>query len=148
MTTDEKYYDVEYRMWLYPGEREGIKEQEAIEKKRQEEEAKKRYVTIKYQKRQEKGFGTPWIGRVHCWVKGQQECDWGSYSSLVGALKVEAFPGDIIRYGQKNYNGQSDSHYAVVVNDKLEIREISSGEAWRIWNERMERECGADSSDK
>jgi hypothetical protein len=59
-----------------------------------------------------KTFARPWIAKVVKWPVGQRaELDWGTFlgeASTGGELEIEAKPGDVLRYGQKNKHSSGD----------------------------------------
>ena len=57
-------------------------------------------------------YSKPWVARITTWpVGGKPEIQWGSYlgDDSGGEVEIMAFPGDIIRYGQKDGRGNGGS---------------------------------------
>jgi hypothetical protein len=69
-----------------------------------------------------KTFARPWIAKVIKWPVGQRaELDWGTFlgeASTGGELEIEAKPGDVVRYGQKNkkHNSDPSARWAVITS--------------------------------
>ena len=80
-------------------------------------------------------FGKPWIARVTDWPVGNNaELEWGGYlggSDNGGVLEIDAAPGDVVRYGQRdNRNGSRTwSTWGVVQSDGTLQDNITEAEA-------------------
>lgn len=95
-------------------------------------------VTITSNAYNEHRYGLPWIAKVTKWaVGGKPELSFGTFLGTPGSsgeCEIEAEPGDIIRWGQKDYRNpsKSESKYGVV-SPTGEIRTITMVEARELF---------------
>lgn len=63
-------------------------------------------------------YGRPWIGRVTAWpVGGRPEIEFGRYAGddNGGEAEIMAYPGDIIRWGQKDMrSNKTDNDWGIL----------------------------------
>lgn len=87
-------------------------------------------ITIETDQYNERRLGRPWIAVVASWESGQRpELRWGSWigrDGCAGMLEIEARPGDILRWGQKDHRRpqNSRSEWAVVLHTGR-LRDVS-----------------------
>jgi hypothetical protein len=98
-------------------------------------------VTIEWHDYNPRRYGKPWIATVTSWpVGGRPELIFGGYlgDDDGGDLEIAAAPGDIIRYGQRDWRAKAHSdqcnEWAVVQPDGS-IRDITQAEARRLYAE-------------
>ncbi|MCP1312992.1 MULTISPECIES: hypothetical protein [unclassified Halomonas] len=83
----------------------------------------------------ERRHGVPWIARVTAWRVGKRpEQEFGGYvgSAAGGEAEVQARPGDIVRWGQKDYRNprRSTAHYGIVMDDgSVELLSVTEARA-------------------
>lgn len=70
----------------------------------------------------DKQFGRPWIFKIVKWPVGQEsQVEWGKWigdSRHGGEVEINAEPGEIVRYGQKDYEGSKTiSEWSIVQTD-------------------------------
>lgn len=97
--------------------------------------AKLRY-SIEYSHYNFRRYSKPWIGVITSWpVGGRPEIAWGGYAGddSGGEAEIMAFPGSIIRSGQKDTrgNGGSNDWYEAMPDGSLRL--IDQPEARRLW---------------
>ena len=91
-------------------------------------------ITVEFDAENDRRYGKPWISRVTGWpIGGRPEIEWGRFLGTVsdgGICEIEAAPGDIIRYGQKDHRKPraSTSQWAVV-DGGGSLRLVSEAEA-------------------
>lgn len=79
-------------------------------------------ITIKTDQYNERRHGRPWIATVASWETGQRpELRWGSWigrDGCAGMLEIEAGPGSILRWGQKDHRKADNSRneWAIVLH--------------------------------
>lgn len=70
-------------------------------------------IVKKFPSYDDKKFGRPWIARVTAWPVGQRaELAWGTFlgdPATGGEAELEARPGDVVRYGQKDRRTNHDA---------------------------------------
>lgn len=103
-------------------------------------------VAIQWHDYNPRRYGKPWIAVVTAWpVGGRPELTFGGYlgDGQGGELKITATPGDILRYGQRDWRSDSKSaqcnEWAVVLSDGS-FRDVTQAEARRLF---AERKCTA-----
>jgi hypothetical protein len=81
-------------------------------------------------------YGRPWIGVITSWpVGGRPEIAWGGYvgDDSGGEVEIMAFPGSIIRSGQKDNRGNgTDNDWWEAMADGS-MRPIDQPEARKLW---------------
>lgn len=94
-----------------------------------------RYGT--YNKRR---YGRPWAAIVTLGQDGRPSYDFraGYYAGTDdgGELMINAKPGDVIAYGQKDHRGNGSSHEWMQVNDDSSVTEISRADGLRMLTEK------------
>jgi len=68
---------------------------------------------IEWSSYNQRRYGRPWIARVTAWPIGARpELEWGGYAGddAGGELEIEANPGSIIRWGQKDGRGNGGTN--------------------------------------
>ncbi|MDD5095556.1 MAG: hypothetical protein PHV74_14450 [Dehalococcoidia bacterium] len=91
-------------------------------------------ITINWNGYNHRRYSRPWIAKIIAWDK-KPELDWGQYlgDDNGGTLEIEAQPGDIIRYGQKDGRGNSGTNaWAIIQNDGTEM-DVTQGAAREHW---------------
>lgn len=102
-------------------------------------------ITIKTQPYLATRYGQPWIAVITEWpVGGRPVLRWGVWlgrNGCEGQLEIEAEPGDIVRWGQKDHRGKgkasaSTSAWLIVGADgALEpLRDIDARAHWLTKN--------------
>jgi hypothetical protein len=85
-------------------------------------------------------YSKPWIGVITSWpVGGRPEIAWGGYcgdDSGGGEVEIMAFPGSILRSGQKDScgNGGSNDWWEAMPDGSM--RAIGQPEARKLWTAR------------
>jgi len=78
-------------------------------------------ITISWDCYNQRRYSRPWIARVTAWPVGSRPAiEWGNYlgNDAGGELEIEATPGDVLRYGQKDGRGNGTINcYAIVLED-------------------------------
>lgn len=79
-------------------------------------------------------YGRPWLARVTDWpVGGKPTLTFGS-SVGMRLAEIEAQPGDVVRYGQKDYRKINGSYsYWGIVSDEGKITDCTPREARDHW---------------
>lgn len=87
-------------------------------------------VTIMFAPYNTRRYGRPWIARVADWPIGKPPVlDFGSIIGLTA--EIDATPGAIVRWGQKDHRGSnSETHWGIVQAD-LTVHEFSDPEHCR-----------------
>jgi hypothetical protein len=95
-------------------------------------------VTINFSGYNFRRYSRPWIARVIAWpIGGRATLTWGTFlgNDAGGAAEIEAEPGDVIRYGQKDYRKahNSSAEWALVLEDgsHQDIDELTAARAFR-----------------
>lgn len=82
-------------------------------------------------------YGKPWIGVVTSWPVGSRaEIRWGSYigDDNGGEVEINAEPGDIIRWGQKDFRGgNTEAAWGIAQADGA-INECDAVRARKAWD--------------
>jgi hypothetical protein len=81
-------------------------------------------------------YGRPWIAKVTAWPVGvKPELAWGGYtgSESGGLLEIDAAPGDVVRWGQKDYRGNNDGNRWGLVADDGTIKDLEAKDAREAW---------------
>ena len=90
-------------------------------------------------------YSRPWIAKITAWpVGGRPELAFGSYlgnhdgTSQVtgGEVEIMAFPGSILRSGQKDSRGNGGSNDWWEAMPDGSMRSIGQGEARKLWDAR------------
>jgi len=91
-------------------------------------------ITIERGSYNQRRYSKPWIARVTSWEK-KPELAWGEYhgDDNGGTLEITAEPGDIIRWGQKDYRGNGGRNEWVIVTDDGEPHTVSQASARERW---------------
>lgn len=91
----------------------------------------------------ERRYSKPWAARVTAWPVGQRQPDveWGTFignSDEGGIVEIEAEPGDIVRWGQRDQRNprKSESRIGEVQQEIGNIEELSISEARTRWRKR------------
>ncbi|RZS31722.1 hypothetical protein [Corticibacter populi] len=91
-----------------------------------------RRVAIAFDSYNGRRYSRPWIARVTAWpVGGKPTLDWGNYvgSDSGGEAEVNAKPGDIIRWGQKDGRGNGTRAYWGVVAEDGSVDRVTEVQA-------------------
>jgi hypothetical protein len=77
-------------------------------------------------------YGKPWIAKVTGWPIGKNPVlDFGATTSLT--TEIDATPGDVVRWGQKDgRGGNTTANWGIVLSD-LSIDETSSARCREHW---------------
>jgi hypothetical protein len=97
-------------------------------------------ISKKFGSYNERRYSRPWIGLVTSWsVGGKAEMAWGSYigDDNGGEVEIDAQPGDIVRYGQKDNRGNNTSAEWGIVQAGGAISDCDAVEARRAWDARQ-----------
>lgn len=97
-------------------------------------------VSVKFGQYNDRRYGKPWIAKVVSWSIGNQpELEWGGFIGDYsgGEGEIEAEPGDIIRYGQKDHRSNKTENNWGVVNSKGIISGITPVEARKLWSKKV-----------
>jgi hypothetical protein len=81
-------------------------------------------------------YGKPWIAKVTTWNIGQHPTL--EFGATIGTLLVEidANPGDVVRWGQKDYRGNNtEANWGIVQNDSS-VTEVDVNVAREHWLKR------------
>lgn len=85
----------------------------------------------------ERRYSKPWIARITAWpVGGKPEMEFGGYlgNASGGEVEIMARPGDIIRYGQKDFrNPKYTTAYFALVRENGEIETVTAEEARKAY---------------
>lgn len=104
--------------------------------KRAGEQPSKGRVSIKFSGYNSRRYSKPWICRVTEWpVGGKPLVEWGTYNGddQGGEVEIEAHPGAVIRYGQRDHRGNGTlCQYAIVQGDWT-IKDCDAPEARKRW---------------
>lgn len=97
---------------------------------------------IKYNSYNPRRYSKPWGARLGNWEDaGKPEMRWGAYlgSAEGGDLEIDAEPGDVVRWGQKDNRGNNtDSNWGIVRTNGT-IAGCTPAEARKHWLERGEK---------
>lgn len=80
-------------------------------------------------------YGRPWIAKVAGWDGPRPDLAWGAYhgDDDGGYCEVEAAPGDIVRWGQKDNRGGNTSADWGIVGEGGEVLEVTAAAARTHW---------------
>jgi hypothetical protein len=84
-------------------------------------------------------YSRPWIALVASWpVGGRPDLTWGSYlgDDDGGEVEIMAYPGSILRSGQKDGRGNGGSNNWWEAMPDGSMRMIDQSEARKIWTAR------------
>lgn len=100
-------------------------------------------ITIETLAYNDRRHGKPWIAKVMEWKTSRPEIEWGAWHGQPGGkgtLEINAEPGDIIRYGQKDHRNarRSDNEWAVVQEDGT-LDDVTQAQAREHWLNRQEQ---------
>jgi len=105
-------------------------------------------VTMKLGPFNRKRYGDPWIAKVVKWTVGRAyELEFGSYigDGSGGEVEIEADPGAVLRFGQKDLRrpDKSTRAWGIVGADGgvTEITKVEAREAWLALWARRRRAC-------
>ena len=94
-------------------------------------------ITVGWDSFNGRRYSRPWIARVTAWPVGSRPAiSWGNYlgNDSGGELEIEAAPGDVLRYGQKDGRGNGTiNRYAIVLNDGTKLK-VSEPNASRYYH--------------
>ena len=87
-------------------------------------------------------YTRPWCARVSTWTNKQPILAWGDYlgdSEHGGRCQVEAAPGDVVRWGQKDLRrgDKSESHWGIITTSGMVIG-CTAAEAYDAYHQRSE----------
>ena len=103
-------------------------------------------VAIEFGSYNPRRYGKPWIAKVTAWpVGGNAELDWGSYcgDDDGGEAIVDAAPGDIVRWGQRDHRGGNTTAHWGIVREDGSVDECTAPDARHHWREAHKAEGGA-----
>jgi len=93
-------------------------------------------ISITYGEYNFRRYSKPWIARIESWpVGGIPKLEWGSYvgDANGGEVEIIAYPGDIIRDGQRDWRGNNTVSDWSVVKADYTLRKISQVEARKLF---------------
>jgi len=97
-------------------------------------------VAISFHSYNPRRYSSPWIARVVAWRVGTKpELEFGHYcgDERGGEVEIIAYPGDIIRYGQRDGRRPDKSiNEWAVVEDDYSVRDIKQTEARALFEQR------------
>jgi len=101
-------------------------------------------VSMEWHGYNDRRYSKPWIALVTAWpVGGNPELTFGGYTGddSGGELEISAHPGDVLKFGQKDYRNprHTRSDFGVVEAD-LTVREITPAEARKLFKAEGERD--------
>jgi len=101
-------------------------------------------VSMEWHGYNDRRYSKPWIALVTAWpVGGNPELTFGGYTGddSGGELEISARPGDVLKFGQKDYRNprHTRSDFGVVEAD-LTVREITPAEARKLFKSEGERD--------
>jgi hypothetical protein len=79
----------------------------------------------------------PWIAKIKRWVVGKSpDLEFGKYIGDEGGgeVEIDAEVGSIVRVGQKDYRGESESDWYVVQSDGS-LEKVTATQARKAWDE-------------
>ena len=85
-------------------------------------------------------YGRPWIAKITDWpMGGHPEVMWGSFlgnssSGEAGEAEIEAEPGDVIKWGQKDHRGGNTEVYWGVVKSDGSLETVDAQTARQAWS--------------
>ena len=78
-------------------------------------------IALKIAPYDDRRFGRPWIAKIKAWPTGGKPLlEWGAYigDSRGGFVEIVAYPGDVMRDGQKDCHGNCGRNdWSVVLED-------------------------------
>jgi hypothetical protein len=87
-------------------------------------------VTVKFEPYNDRRYGRPWIARVADWPIGRPPVlVFGASLSLTA--EIDAEPGAVVRWGQKDRRGRNDDRRWGIVQADLSVREFLDPEHCR-----------------
>ncbi len=108
------------------------------------------YVSVEFGSYNPRRCSKPWVFKVIDWKTGEQpEVEWGSYlgNDDGGVVEIDAQPGDVVRYGQKdNRNPKHTVRRWAIVGDAGELKDSDAVEAKRHWRYRRETAVAAEAN--
>jgi hypothetical protein len=94
-------------------------------------------ITISWDSFNGRRYSRPWVARITAWPVGSRPAiSWGNYlgNDSGGELEIEAAPGDVLRYGQKDRRGNGTiNRYAIVLEDGSRLK-VSEPNASRYYH--------------
>lgn len=93
-------------------------------------------VAVSFGGYNQRRYGKPWIGKIIAWpVGGKAEIQWGAYigDDHGGEVEIVADPGDIVRWGQKDYRGNNTEAKWGIVQADGSLQECTAAEARKAW---------------
>lgn len=90
-----------------------------------------------------KHYSKPWISKVTKWKPGRPPALKFGKVLDNNRAEIEANPGDVLRYGQKNYRGGESLKNFAIVNDDGSVRIVPLEEAAEAFRNRA-NESGAE----
>jgi hypothetical protein len=94
-------------------------------------------ITISWGPFNGRRYSRPWVARITAWPVGSRPAiSWGNYlgNDFGGELEIEAAPGDVLRYGQKDGRGNGTINcYAIVLEDGSRLK-VSEPNASRYYH--------------
>lgn len=98
-------------------------------------------LQIEFAAYNERRYSRPWGGRISSWDNaGKPELDWGAFIGQHGAagrVEIEARPGDIVRWGQRDNRGNGGINAWGIVEDNGSIRDCTPTQARDHWLSRQ-----------
>jgi hypothetical protein len=92
-------------------------------------------VTITVGEYNARRYSRPWIARVKEWPVGAYpELVFGGHLG-VNEAEIEAAPGDIVKYGQKDHRGHNGFNEFGVVTATGGVLRLTPGQARKAWEE-------------
>lgn len=97
-------------------------------------------ISIEFGSYNDRRYSRPWISRVTAWPTGKAPTPvWGRYlgTAAGGEVEIEAEPGDVVRWGQKDNRkiSGSESYWGIVQADGT-VTKVTEPEARKHWRER------------
>lgn len=97
-------------------------------------------VAISFHSYNPRRYSRPWIARIVAWHVGKKpELEFGHYvgNDDGGEAEIIAYPGDILRYGQRDCRRTDESiNEWGVVEDDYSVRDIKQTEARALFEQR------------
>ena len=89
-------------------------------------------VTCEFSPYNTRRYGKPWIAKVTEWQTGKRpELDWGQLVGLTA--EIDASPGDVIRWGQKDHRGRNSEALWGIVQSDLSVVQCTPEHARQHW---------------
>ena len=96
-----------------------------------------RTLTIEFSAYNGKRYSRPWGARIGDWSNASKpELVWGAFLGQhgeAGVVEIEASPGDVIRYGQRDNRGNGGINAWAIVGPDGKITECTPAEARQHW---------------